>query len=305
MKALLLLLAPLLVFASQVLSYNIYERSDRADVMITFDTPFSGRIKQSIGDKTILIKLEGASIESSKIKRVNSEFLHSLTITPLDGQIQILAHVAENTKLIASKTSDAYGLRLRFKNKGSTTKKSDSNEPTTDLSALPTKKGAEFSRSYYIVVGILIVGIIILLVLKKRMLNNPIKKKQNSWLFDQTNTQENESSSPSILQPNNSTNEVSIRFQKSIDSSNNVVMLDFGEESYLVLMGNSNILLDKFKENQPTSQQEFDAILQERNQELEDFLGSSPKKESIYSTTEEPLQAYKERAGVLAYNEEA
>ena len=54
---------------------------------------------------------------------------------------------------------------------------------------------------------------------------------------------------------------VSIRFQKNIDSSNSVVMLDFGEQSYLVLMGASNILLDKFTDNKPVSQEDFETIL--------------------------------------------
>ncbi len=42
MRYLLLLLFPLLLLGSKILSYNVYERSNRVDVMLTFDTPFEG-----------------------------------------------------------------------------------------------------------------------------------------------------------------------------------------------------------------------------------------------------------------------
>jgi len=303
-RTLLLFSLPLLLSASQILSYNIYERSDRADVMITFDTPFSGIIKQGKSANKIIIKLQGASIESSKVKKVNSKFLHSLTITPLKNQTQIVATISPSTKLIASKTSDSYGLRLRFTQKSATKSAVLGSNKEPNLSALPTKKSTEFSQSYYIVVGILIVGIIILLYLKKKMQVPGEAKGKDSWLFTQNQVPkaENKEIKNSTITP--STSAVSIRFQKSIDSTNSVVMLDFGVESYLVLMGNSNILLDKFRDDKPTTQQEFETILQERNQELEDFLGA-PNTNPAYSATKEPLQAYKERAASLIYSEES
>jgi len=303
-KSLFLLLLPLLLSASQILSYNIYERSDRADVMITFDTPFNGVIKQAKSSNKIIIKLQGASIESSKVKKVNSNFLHSLTITPLKNQTQIVATVTPSTKLIASKTSDSYGLRLRFTQKktqrtGVLTKTKEPN-----LSALPTKKTEEFSKSYYIVVGILIVGIIILLYLKKKMQLPMESKTKDSWLFKQGKEESKEKQPAQTSMQIPSSSEVSIRFQKAINAENSVVMLDFGVESYLVLMGNSNILLDKFRDNKPTTQQEFESILQDRNQELEEFLGA-PQNTHSHASTKEPLQAYKERAASLIYSDEA
>ena len=314
-KYLLLFVLPLSLYASKILSYNIYERSDRADVMITFDTPYSGVIKQSKSRNKIIIKLEGASLESSKIKKVNSNYLHSLTITPLKGQTQILASISPNVRLIASKTSDAYGLRLRFTKKASskpanTTSSSFSNKET-DLSGLPTKKETSLSTSYYLVVGLLIAAIVFLLMFKKKIIASRENKQKDSWLFNATHPQEStqtQQTAPS--RPKASTNAigdmVSIRFQKAINETNSVVMLDFGEDSYLVLMGNSNILLDKFRDDKPTSQQEFESILQERNRELEDFLGGEDERVASYDTQshKEPLQAYKERAASIIYNEE-
>lgn len=82
-------------------------------------------------------------------------------------------------------------------------------------------------------------------------------------------------------------------------------MLDFLNQSYLILVGNGNILLDKFVDNQPTTQQEFESILQERHAELESFLQNptSAKEETDQFHFNDSLQSYKERAASLAYGE--
>ncbi len=310
-KYLLLFLLPLsLLQASKILSYNIYDRTDRADVMITFDTPYDGVIKQSISKSKIIIKLSGASIESSKIKNVSSKFLHSVTITPMSGQTQIVASVPASVKLIASKTSDAYGLRLRFTNvlAKKNSLKSTPTATSTSLSELPTKKSDDMSTSYYIVVTILIIGILILFVLKKKMANKNIQNQQNPWLFQenqdnkqaQTNTQTLQTKTTAATMPDNN-NDISIRFQKTLNEKNSVVMLDFGVQSYLVLMGANNILLDKFTDDKPTTQKDFESILQNRHQELDDFLRVESNNNSEKSQPKEALQAYKERAASILY----
>ena len=301
-KFFLLLLLPLTsLFAAKILSYNIYDRSDRVDVMITFDTPYKGTIREAKNSSNIIIKLGDASIESSKIKKISSAYINSLAITPLKNYTQIVAAINTKTRLIASKTSDGYGLRLRFTNKASTTKTTNQTANKVDnysLSSLPTKKDIAPSISYYVVVSLLIIGIVIALILKKRIVKKePLKKQpKNSWLF-----QENEQKTAAKASPTATKDDatVSIRFQKKLDDTNSVVMLDFDAQSYLVLMGNGNILLDKFIDDKPATQEDFESILKSRQEELEEYL----QIDSQTASTKEPLQAYKERAGSLAYNE--
>ncbi|MEA3330508.1 MAG: hypothetical protein U9Q29_02295 [Campylobacterota bacterium] len=292
-KFLLILTLALSLNASKILSYNIYDRTDRVDIMITFDTPYHGVIKQKTTQSKIIIKLTDAQIESSKSKQISSKFLHSLNITPMAGQTQIVASVPSSTKLKASKTSDAYGLRLRFSNVASPKAKQETLTKNSLLSSLPTKKSDNMQQSYYIVIGILIVGILILFFIKKKVTPKTQQKKTNSWLFKESNSPEQPQNPKS---PPSTNDNVSIRFQKNIDSDNSVVMLDFMDQSYLVLMGKSNILLDKFTDNKPVTQEDFETILQNRHQELEDFL-QIPNSEQ-----KEPLQAYKERAASIAYD---
>ena len=298
-KLLLLLSLVISLNASKILSYNIYDRTDRVDVMITFDTPYRGVIKQSISNSKITIKLQDAYIESSKTKQISSKYIQSLTITPMSGYTQIVASLPHTVKLQASKTSDAYGLRLRFTNK-ITPKQHSKTRVSNSLSYLPTKKTDGMEKSYYIVTAILIIGILILFFIKKKVTPKKVQNKQNSWLFKENTAQQENKTEKQISNqksPQQNTN-VSIRFQKSINNENSVVMLDFMDQSYLVLMGKSNILLDKFTDNKPVSQEDFETILQNRHKELDDFI----QIQSGEQQTKEPLQSYKERAASIAYD---
>lgn len=284
-----LLLLPFALSASTILSYNIYDRTDRVDVMITFDTPYTGVIKQSVSAQNIILKLEDATIESSKTKKLASNFLNAVSITPMAGYTQIVASVPPSVELQASKTSDAYGLRLRFKNIPNQTtqaaKQTQQESSINPLSSLPTKQDGNMSQSYYIVITILVLGILILFYIKRKVMPKPT---ENSWLF-KSNAKQNA--------PSAASNEVSIRFQKNIDNENSVVMLDFGKQSYFVLMGRNNILLDTFTDDKPVSQSEFESILQNRHQELDAFLKvDAPQK------PKEAFQSYREKASSISYD---
>ncbi len=305
-KIFLLLMLPLFLFASKILSYNVYDRTDRTDIMITFDTPFQGVIKEKSTASKIVLTLSDVSIESPKLKKVSSKYIRTLSIIPLNNSTQIVASITNSgVHLSASKTTDGYGLRLRFSSKGTTVKETTEQESQNSLSMLPTKKGPDISNSYYIVISIMLIGVFILLYLKKKVQAKqvtPKKAKKAAWLFESTNKAPKKSQE---TQENESNNNVTIRFQKAIDGDNSVVMLDFGPQSYLVLMGKSNILLDKFTDEKPSSQQDFESILQSRHEELESFLSTTPStpNNNLKEKNQEPLQAYKERAATLLYSD--
>ena len=286
-RLLLILLLPLFLNASKILSYNVYDRTDTVDVMITFDTPYEGKIKQSTSDSKIIIKLEDASIESTKTKALSSKFLNSISIVPLAQYTKIVAEVPAQISFKASKTSDAYGLRLRFTTALSNDNNTQSpikNSLSNKTSSLPTKPSEDLSNNYYMVIGILLIGILILFILKNKINKSASQNKSSSWLFKVAND------------AHKGTPEgVSIRFQKNINEHNSVVMLDFLGQSYLVLMGSNNILLDKFTDNKPVTQDDFDTILQNRHQELDDFLQEGTMQEK------DPMQIYKEKAANISY----
>ena len=292
-KLALLLLLPGILFGSKILSYNIYDRHDHVDVMLTFDTPYEGVLRQNRQGNIILIKLEEASIDSPLVKMINSEFLQKLSISQNTDHIEIVASVPANVMLKASKTSDSYGLRLRFNPLlTSPVENSATAQNAATISSLPTKPGNEFEQSYYVVIGILVVGIGILFWLKQGISKKTIRMREEPkvpWSFKSDKKSNPTLSSTASLANTLGNGEVQIRFQKTLDASHSVAMLDFGTQSYLVLLGNNTILLDKFQDNIPISQNEFESMLKSKHQELDAFF-------QLGTTQDESFDSYKEKA---------
>lgn len=292
-KLIFILLIPAILFGSKILSYNIYDRHDHVDVMLTFDTPYEGVLRQNRQGDIITIKLEEASIDTPLTKTFTSEFLQKLTISPNADQIQIVANVPANVTLQASKTSDSYGLRLRFNSpvnspmiSGATT------QDAIGSSAIPTKKGNEFEQSYYVVIGILVVGIAILFWLKQGIAKKTLRMRdepKTPWSFNTEKKSNPILASTASLASSLGSGGVQIRFQKTLDPSHSVAMLDFGTQSYLVLLGNNTILLDKFQDNIPISQNEFETMLKSKHQELDGFF-------QLGTVQDESFDSYKEKA---------
>jgi len=281
MKYLILLLSPIWLLASQILSYNVYDRTDRVDIMLTFDTPFEGSLRQQRQNDTIIIKLDDAQIEAVKQKQLNSPFLSKLTISPSGNGTQIIARVPEKITMQASKTADAYGLRLRFLSAPAMTS-SSARETQPSLSALPTKSTDGMEQSYITVAIILIIGIAIIFWLKRSMQQRAGVPSQSS-LFGKKTAPGTQAAPPSQ-------EGATIRFQKALDAHNSVMMLEYAQASYLVIIGTNNIVLDKFYGDRPVTQSDFEMILKKNEAQLESYM----QIDNVEST--ELLQSYKEKA---------
>jgi len=290
----LFLLLPALLWGSKILSYNVYDRNDRVDVMLTFDTPYEGVLRQNRQGDTVVIKLEEAFIDAPIVKSVNSKYLSKLTIAPQGEHIEIIAKVSADVAMQASKTSDSYGLRLRFMNPAVT----DTAEPTppvdeTAVNGLPTKSNSEFEQSYYVVIAILLIGIAILFWLKQNIAKRAAtihSEPKTPWLFNKHSAESKASVAPVKTVSDTGAGGVHIRFQKTLDPSHTVAMLDYGTMSYLVLLGNNTLLLDKFQDNIPITQNEFESLLQSKHRELDGFFQIAPAAE------DEMFDSYKEKA---------
>jgi mannitol-specific phosphotransferase system IIBC component len=147
------------------------------------------------------------------------------------------------------------------------------------------------TQSYYTVIAILIVGILILFIVRKKVM---LKSNETNKQHTQSKKQTSNTPSDTSKQQNS---EVSIRFQKNIDDTNSVVMLDFMQQSYLVMMGSNNVLLDRFKDDLPTSQEEFDVILQEHQHVLDGFLNSPDTQDNSNS-----VKSYSQKASTISYD---
>ncbi|WP_295055612.1 hypothetical protein [Sulfuricurvum sp.] len=287
-----LLLLPAFLWGAKILSYNVYDRNDRVDVMLTFDTPYEGVLRQNRQGNTVVVKLEEAFIDDPKVKNINSKYLNKLSISPENENIQIIAEVSNDVIMQASKTSDSYGLRLRFMHPEVANPLTQA-APVDEASvgALPTKKGNEFEQSYYVVIGILIVGIAILFWLKQNITKRAAvihSEPKTPWLFNKS-AAETKAAISNPLPLSGDGGGIHIRFQKTLDPSHSVAMLDYGTMSYLVLLGNNTLLLDKYQDNIPITQNDFETLLQSKHRELDGYFQLAPAQDEVFDS-------YKEKA---------
>lgn len=258
-----LLFTPILI-ASNILSTKIDLQPSFVDLFITFDTPFEGDVRQSRRENTIVIRLTEATIESPSIDKLPSAIAKKVAITPLGDQTQIVVDAPAPIVLNASKSSDSYGLKLRI---------SEPPVAAASLRAIPEK---QFEGGYLILIALLVVGIAILFWLKR-----PVFKSADS------------PDKPRLFgKKKRLRDEATVRFQKPIDPKNSIAMIDYAGESYLVVLGTTNLLLDKFRGNKAVHGGDLEQLLQAKQHEINAFLGEGTVEENVM----EALESYKAKA---------
>lgn len=260
------------LFASNLLTYNIYERSDRVDIMLSFDAPYKGNIFQKKNNNTIKLTLNNLVYNKKLTKNINSKIVQEMKLEPLKNATVITLKSDKNIGVIASKTVNDFGLRIRVKNFVAANKNMQplvgAKENKTPITT--SGGGFEIDYRYYMVIFILIFLVIVLFILKRKMPKEGASTGQ--WLFK---TQAAKEGGADIL------------FQKRIDTSNSVVLLQFKQRKYLIVTGNSNLLLEKFSKDETVQKDDFEELFEQNRQKLNDFL----------KLKESELEEYKNKAG--------
>ncbi len=263
----LFLLLSISLYATTLLTYNIYNIDNRVDIMLSFDTPYNGKIYLKKNNKNFTITLKNISFNQIITKNINSKIIDKIKIIPMKNNINIILNSNSNINISASKTIDSFGLRIRATMKKNINKKTTATQQNNWKPNFKTDTTNYSISRYYILIIFLIVFILILLYIKKKFVSTTNK---SNWLF----------------KPNFSLKEQQIKIihRKQIDRQNSVVILEYKDKRYLVLTGNSNQLLDKFDINGKAEDKEedFEKIFTENRKKLDEFLKVGNDKLSTY-----------------------
>jgi len=259
-----LLLLCVSLFSTTLLTYNTYDREDRVDIMLSFDTPYNGKIFLKKEGNTFNIILNNIFFNKTVTKNINSPILEQMKIVPQDKNIKIILTSKKKINIIASKTTDGFGLRLRALPQNGTKKENFNITPNHKGQNSILDKSIKTDTSYYgdlryyVVILILLFLLAVLWLVKKRVNGTSSQK----WLFGNSNI---------------NSNEVKILYRKPIDTKNSVLLLSYKDRKYLILTGSSNQLLDKFSSDDTPMQEdneneEFEKIFARNRQKLDEFL---------------------------------
>ena len=85
MKIWLLMIMAIPLWAVNLLTHNIYERDERVDIMLSFDAPYSGTIKQQNSDQITKIILSNLTIKNKINKEIKSNILQNINFSSADN----------------------------------------------------------------------------------------------------------------------------------------------------------------------------------------------------------------------------
>ena len=259
----LILFTNLLVSAT-LLNQNIYDRENRVDLMLSFDTPYDGKIRQAKDDRTVNIFLNNVQLQQPFSKQLQNSLVSSITITKADSKTVMIkiTSASKKLKVEASRTLDKFGLRLRIISSEILSQKSatTSYEYTNQSQPINLKDRSDSLPDwrYWVVIGIMLFMLIILFIIKKKGISSNAFK--GGWLMPK--------SAQYTPIP-----EAVIKYQKPIDRSNRIVLLEFNDRQYLMLLGSSNILLDSFTQASIIENEDgFNQLFEANKKQLNNFL---------------------------------
>ncbi len=246
------ILTTIFLHASNLLTYNIYERTDRVDIMLSFDAPFEGKIYQKQEKDFTSLVLDGLEYSKTAQESINSDILQDLIIEPINDATKVTLKSKHHIGLFASKTIDGFGLRIRAKLVAPAIKdlSKQENKPLPSSSKLVDDR-------YFIVIGIMFVLLIFLYFLKRKLILNGGK---------------NGIKLPFALNNNG----LNILAQKPIDAQNKISLVEHNGNKYLLLTGTSNVLLDKYDANGITieTKGDFELLFEENQKKLNAYLNT-------------------------------
>lgn len=249
--------------ASSLLTYNIYERSDRVDLMLSFDSPYEGKISQKVGENITTLSLGDLYYDKIIEKSINSNIIQAITLEPAGDMMRIILKSSSNIAVIASKTVDGFGLRIRTKPIASTPiqNKIFTQEDQAESTNYITAGSNDLLDGRYLSVIALLISMLIFMFWVKRKVENKSldMKDKSSWLFN-TSTK----GPPKA--------EVKMIYKKEIDTKNSVVLLEFANVKYLVMTGNSNLLLERFADENIKNTSDFEKAFEDNRKKLDDYL---------------------------------
>jgi flagellar biogenesis protein FliO len=235
-KKIIFLFLACLVYAANLIDVNFFENKNKLDILFSLDDKFTGKVVKIDNSKYLLKNIKS----DKKIEKdFNNFFVNSIIITPQKNDVLLKIISKDKFSVSVALTPDGYGIRIRIK--------SFENIMQKKLSPIP-KENFSFTR-YFIVVAILIILAIILLFIKRRGINSKLPALKN---------------------------EMKVLSQKFIDAKNKVVLFEYQNKKYLMLIGNTNLLLDVFDEDfkTPKNEVEFDEMLKLNNKvdEIEKYI---------------------------------
>ena len=251
MKKLIIFFLAFPVFAAELISYNIYDRNDRVDLMLSFDSAYNGKISQKKDGNLTLLSMSELKFNKNEIKNLNSNLIDKISINSKNNTTYIMLQNKSEIKLEISSVNNKFGVRIRALSPNALKEQTQSpvNEP------IKTKNDAmTYDYTNYILLMLVLVTLLAVLWFVKR---NLLCKGLNSKDFK-------------------------IIFQKPLDKNNKFIIFINENKRYTMIIGNSNLVLECIEnpnEKPKISKDEksFDTFFEENKKRIQNLVEQRKK----------------------------
>jgi hypothetical protein len=244
----LLALFSVLLAASTILNSKIYDRDNRVDLLLSFDTIYAGTLNKYERDGKTYLILPGANIGQEEHFRFAHPFLKEINLYKSANRTLVEID-APRSEITVSRVAPGYGLRIRtapapvkplleMTKTAPTTSRPQVGESVADLS------------EKYMIVGIFVASLLLLLLLIKIMAGRKLAGGGKG-----------------------APNEARILYSKPVDAKNRLLLIGFNDKHHLILMGAAgNVLIDTIAAESPAD--DFNALLKNNTKTLEKYLAA-------------------------------
>ena len=251
MKKIFTLLLGVLLFGANLINVNFFDGKNKLDVLFSLDDAFKGKVKK-ISKNSYLI----TNIKTDKViqKEFNDNFVNSIIISPQKESVKIDITASKDYITSVALTPDGYGVRFRIKNKAATN--SISKIENNEIKTMTANRSGLDMFSYVIGLVILFVLALFLWFIKRKA--PPFPKLKG---------------------------DMKVLAQKPIDPKNKVILFEYQNRKYLMLIGNTNVLLDVFADDIPIPKNEvqFEEMLKltKKYDTIEKYIKNAEKLKEI------------------------
>ena len=236
--------------AAKLINYKVYERSDHTDLLISFDTVYTGKTSKYERDGKTYLLFPNVNTEKEKHFNFSTNYLKSVHFYKSSNRTLVEID-APSAQIDASIVPPGYGLRLRFKPSATPIPVEDYPKALRPDRPKVGEHVEDLSEKYMIM-GLFVASLLLLWLIIKLMAG----RKASA---------ENSRAAAEIL------------YTKALDNRNKLVLLAFNGKHYLVLMGaTGNVLIDSITAESPA--QDFSAMLKSNTDTLEKYLATNENK---------------------------
>jgi flagellar biogenesis protein FliO len=245
-KKIILILMGVVLFGANLINVNFFEGKNKLDILFSLDDAFKGKVRQISEHSYIL-----TSIKTDKIiqKEFQKSFINSIIISPEKDGVRIDITANAPVKTSVALTPDGYGVRFRVLN---AKPPKTTNVTKNSVNALTAKSGGFDMFSYIVAVLVLLFLAVVLWLVKRKKISLPMLKE-----------------------------DMKVLAQKHIDAKNKIVLFEYQERKYLMLIGNTNLLLDVYKDDiaVPKNEVQFDEMLKlsKKYDNIEKYIQNAQK----------------------------